>query len=133
MKFKNSVLLITTVCCAVLLVYNSCKKDKSQPVVAMPNAIDTCSAITYSKTIAPIITTSCAIGSSCHGTGSSHVAFTNYASVLAEVSNVKLSYTSSPAAILGKTLDMSGSSYAQLSSSQINQFICWLKNGAPNN
>ncbi len=128
---KKNLLFVMVIVVAALLMNNACKKDKAQAIVATANVPDTCSAITFTKTIMPIITTSCATGSKCHGAGSSHNVYSNYASISSEVTNGFLTVSSNQ--ILGKGIDMTGPLNGNLTQSQINQFICWLNSGAPNN
>ncbi len=114
-----------------LLINNACKKDHAQAVVAPvtppTTVVDTCSSISFSKTILPIVTNYCAI-SGCHSAGSQTV-LTNYSQLKAVVDNSHLTFSAT--AVLGTSLDMSARS--GLSISQTNEFICWLKNGAPQN
>lgn len=85
-----------------------------------------CSGITpkFSTDIQPILTSVCSANSSCHATGSSNSGgpFTSYAEVNAKKSNIR-------AAILAGTMPQSGT----ISQAQVNAFICWIDNGAPNN
>ncbi len=85
-----------------------------------------CSGISpkFSTDVQPILTSVCSINSNCHGAGSGNSGgpFTNQAEVFAKRSNIR-------AAILAGTMPQGGS----LTQSQINAFICWIDNGAPNN
>ena len=130
---KKQLVLFLVMLISTALIYSACKKEKAQAVQTTVTTVDTCASITYSKTISVIVTNYCSTGSGCHGTGSSNGVFTSYAAINSEISNGKLTYSTNPNAVIGKSLDMSGSSYANLTASQINEFICWLKNGALNN
>jgi len=78
----------------------------------------------FSTDVTPILTSICAVNSSCHGGGSTNSGgpFTSYAEVNAKKSNIK-------AAILAGTMPQTGS----ISQAQVNAFICWIDSGAPNN
>jgi hypothetical protein len=132
MHLRKQILIITLLTFSTLIIYNSCKKDKTQAVINNTNtvaAVDSCSSVTYTKVVKAIVLNNCAV-TGCHDASSSNGNFTTYAGLKSSYDNKTLSYSST--AILGKNQDMS-SNYASLSTSQINEFICWLKNGAPNN
>jgi hypothetical protein len=78
----------------------------------------------FSTDIQPILNTVCSINSNCHASGSLNTGgpFTNHAQVSAKSASIR-------AAILAGTMPQSGT----ISQSQINAFICWIDNGAPNN
>lgn len=80
--------------------------------------------ISYSTTVAPIITSSCATTTSCHGTGSSRGpgALTSYSAVFANRSSIKT-------AVANGSMPENG----KLTSDQKNSIICWIENGATNN
>ncbi|MEY4876028.1 MAG: hypothetical protein RL708_1177 [Bacteroidota bacterium] len=131
MKINTSTLLILFTFASCFLVISCVKRQAKLVKVTTPiTVVDTCSSISFSKTILPMVITNCSSSQGCHGNGSSHVALVDYASLNTEFTTHKLTYTNN--AILGKGLDMS-TQEASLSTSQINQFICWLKNNAPNN
>jgi hypothetical protein len=85
-----------------------------------------CAGITpkFAADVQPILTTVCSINSNCHAAGSTNSGgpFTNHTEVNAKKSNIK-------AAILAGTMPQTGS----ISQAQVNAFICWIENGAPNN
>ena len=78
----------------------------------------------FSADVQPILTTVCAINSSCHAAGSTNTGgpFTNHSEVFAKRSNIR-------AAILSGIMPQSGT----ITQAQINAFICWIDSGAPNN
>ena len=78
----------------------------------------------FSVEVSPIITTVCAINSSCHGAGSTNSGgpFTIYAEVFAKRSNIKTQ-------VLLGVMPKTGS----ITQTQINNLICWIDNGALNN
>jgi hypothetical protein len=128
---KKSFLLIFISAISIVIIQNACKKDKAK--ITLPVAVGFCDTITYSKHIAPIVASSCAI-SGCHksgSTGSSADAIASCADLQNEFTNKNLTYTST--SILGKSLNMSGPSYAGLTPTQINLFVCWLEKNAPCN
>jgi hypothetical protein len=78
----------------------------------------------FSSDVKSIISSSCATGSSCHGTGSSRGpgALTTYAEIYANRNSVSSS-VSSGSMPQGSTL----------TSTQKNNIICWVNQGAANN
>jgi hypothetical protein len=85
-----------------------------------------CAGITpkFAADVQPILTSVCASNANCHAAGSANSGgpFTTHAQVDAKKSNIK-------AAILSGSMPKN----TTLSQTQINNFICWIDNGAPNN
>ena len=80
--------------------------------------------ITFSSDIRPLVQSSCAISSGCHGPGSisGPGPLTNYDQVHAASSNIKL-------AVESRSMPVGSS----LSVDDIEKISCWIKSGAPNN
>ena len=78
----------------------------------------------FSVEVSPIFTSVCSINSTCHGTGSTNAGgpFTTYAEVFAKRSNIRVQ-------VLSGAMPQTGS----LTQVQINNLICWIDSGAPNN
>ena len=78
----------------------------------------------FATDVQPILTTVCSINSNCHATGSTNNGgpFTTYAEVNAKKATIR-------AQILAGLMPQSGT----ITQAQINAFICWIDNGAPNN
>ncbi|HEX5652824.1 MAG TPA: hypothetical protein VFX58_07110 [Chitinophagaceae bacterium] len=81
-------------------------------------------AKSFAADVSPVIQSSCAIGSGCHGSGSQ-----NGPGVLANYSQVSSARTAIRSAIISGRMPVNGS----LSAAQKNAIICWIDNGAPNN
>src|SRR5215510_851028 len=81
-------------------------------------------AKSFSADVSPIIQSTCATGSSCHGTGSINGpgALTTYSAIANAHADIR-------SAILSGLMPKNGS----LTSAQKNTIICWIDNGAPNN
>jgi len=78
----------------------------------------------FSTDVNPIIQSTCATGSSCHGTGS-----INGPGELRTYSEIANAHTAIRAAILSGLMPKTGS----LTNAQKNTIICWIDNGALNN
>lgn len=78
----------------------------------------------FSTDVNPIIQSTCATGSSCHGTGS-----INGPGELRTYSEIANAHVAIRAAILSGLMPKTGS----LTSAQKNTIICWIDNGALNN
>jgi len=78
----------------------------------------------FSVDVNPIIQTTCATGSSCHGTGSN-----NGPGALLTYSAIANAHADIRSAILSGLMPKTGS----LSSAQKNTIICWIDNGSSNN
>ena len=78
----------------------------------------------FSTDIQPILNTVCSNNSACHAVGSinSGGVLTTHAEVFAKRSNIRV-------AILSGAMPKN----TTLSQAQINAFLCWIDNGAPNN
>ncbi len=105
---------------AGLLAVASCKKDDS----GGDSGID-CNTVKFSTTIAPILQNSCTT-SGCHSVGSVNGDYTTYAGLEA----VAKDGTMETQVIIDKTMPKAGD---PLSQTQLDQFQCWLDDGAPNN
>lgn len=104
------------------IVFVGCKKSRDSSSVAS----DVCGSTpkTFSGDVSPIIQSSCATGSGCHGAGSSNGpgALTSYAQVFAARTAISSAVSSG---LMPKN--------APLGTVQKNAIICWINNGAPNN
>jgi len=78
----------------------------------------------FSIDVNPIIQSTCATGSSCHGAGSN-----NGPGALLSYSAIANAHTDIRSAILSGLMPKNGS----LTSAQRNTIICWIDNGTPNN
>lgn len=78
----------------------------------------------FSTDVNPIIQSTCATGSSCHGTGS-----INGPGELRTYSEIASAHVAIRAAVLSGLMPKTGS----LTSAQKNTIICWIDNGALNN
>ncbi len=78
----------------------------------------------FGADVQPIFNTVCSISNTCHGAGSMNLGgpFTNYSQIFAKTANIR-------AAILSGIMPQSGS----VTQAQINNLICWIDSGAPNN
>jgi hypothetical protein len=85
-----------------------------------------CSTVpkTFSVDVNPIIQTTCATGSSCHGTGS-----INGPGALTTYSAIANAHTDIRSAILSGLMPKNGT----LTTAQKNTIVCWIDNGALNN
>jgi hypothetical protein len=124
---KKTITLTILIICSVVL-FSACSKSDTSTGGGGTGGTRTfsCAGITpkFAADVQPILTTVCSINSNCHAGGSTNSGgpFTNYTEVNAKKSNIR-------AAILAGTMPQSGS----ISQAQINAFICWIDNGAPNN
>jgi hypothetical protein len=98
----------------------ACKKDKDDPE---PSGVD-CSTVTYSGTIASIVSSKCN-SAGCHATGSSNGDYTSYAGIKAKFDNGSLKQR----VLVEKTMPQGSS----LTETQYKQFECWINAGAPQN
>ena len=122
-----------TIFAIILIIFLSasfiaCSKSDTTPVGGSGGGAITfsCSGISpkFSTDVQPILTTVCSINTTCHATGTSNSGgpLTTQAEVFAKRSNIR-------AAILAGVMPQSGT----INQAQINAFICWIDNGAPNN
>lgn len=104
----------------------SCSKSDNNTPAGGVVITFSCSGISpkFSADVLPIFNTVCSINSNCHANGSVNAGgpFTNYTQVSGKTSNIR-------AAVLGGIMPQSGS----ISQAQINNLICWIDSGAPNN
>ena len=103
-----------------LINLSACKFDKGE--LPKPQVASMCDSVTYTKTIAPIITKNCI---SCHKSGFSSGDFTTYAGVKqkADASSLKTKV------ITELLMPPTG----PLSVQDRDKIRCWLDNGAKNN
>ena len=126
---KKTALLISLFTFTVII-FISCSKDGGTTGGGGTGGGGTrtfsCVGITpkFSADVQPILTTLCSINSNCHAAGSTNSggAFTTHAEVNAKKSNIR-------SQILSGAMPQSGT----ITQAQINAFICWIDNGAPNN
>jgi hypothetical protein len=110
---------------SILAFITACTKSKSAAPGSGGSSID-CSgaAKKFSTDVNPIILSSCATNSGCHGTGS-----INGPGELTSYSKVFNARTDMRSAVLSGIMPLGGS----LTAAQINSIICWIDNGALNN
>ena len=109
------------------LVVESCSKSSPTNNPSGGGGITfSCTGISpkFSADVLPIFNTVCSINSNCHASGSTNSGgpFTNYIQVNAKTSNIR-------SAVLSGVMPQSGT----ISQAQINNLICWIDSGAPNN
>ena len=129
MKLKNSILMIAVIGSGTLIIQNSCKKDKAQPISSSSTVVITtglCDTISYTKHIAPIVL-SCG-QSGCHDASPRHI-ITNYTQLKSEVSSGYVTISSTNNHVLGNSKDMT--LQAGLTSSQNAWMKCWIDKGMP--
>ncbi len=120
----------STLTVAAIVLLSNCSGDKDEalnpggPQNPGNNAPCTNVAAAYAANVAPIIQTKCAIGSECHGAGS-----TNGVGPLLTYDHAKSAAASIKAAVVAKTMPKTGS----LTEAQISAILCWVDSGAPNN
>jgi len=108
----------------ILLLVQACSKPKSDNPTP-PSGTNNCASVNahFAADVAPIISTSCAAQSSCHGSGSG-----NGPGELLTYAQIKASSASIRSAVESRTMPKTGS----LSQAQINKISCWVSNGAQN-
>lgn len=125
---KKTMIAATTV--IVLLI--ACSKSGSNMTTSTSSTGSTntttidCSgaAKSFSSDVAPIIQTSCAIGSGCHASGS-----INGPGELLNYSEIERASAQIRAAVLSGVMPKTGS----LTTAEKNSIICWIDNGSTNN
>lgn len=85
--------------------------------------------ISYSATIAPIISTNCSTSSGCHGAGSVNGDYTVYSGLFAKVTNNSLNNR----VVVVKDMATFPILSTPLSSADISKIDCWIKQGGLNN
>lgn len=124
----KKVIAVCIICTFLSSLFLGCSKSSDTTAGGGTGGTKTysCTGITpkFSTDVQPILTTVCSINSNCHAAGSTNSGgpFTTYAEVNARKSNIK-------AQILSGAMPQTGS----ITQAQINAFICWIDNGAPNN
>ncbi len=116
-KFSSFILL--TILTITLLI--ACSKDNDTGA-----SLD-CSTVTnkaFAADINPIIQSSCAFSSGCHGSGS-----TNGPGVLTSYTSVFNARTAIRSAVASGSMPQGSS----LATNQKNSILCWIDSGAPNN
>ena len=113
-----------------IFLIESCSKSSSGNGSVTPGGGSgitfSCSGISpkFTQNVKPIFNTVCSITNNCHGSGSTNTGgpFVVYSQIFAQISNIR-------SAVLSGVMPQSGS----LSQAQINDLICWIDSGAPNN
>ena len=116
-----------TVLISLVWLVESCSKSSTTNNTTGGGSISfSCTGISpkFGADVMPIFNTVCSINSNCHGSGSTNSGgpFTNYALINAKTSNIR-------SAVLAGVMPQSGT----ISQAQINNLICWIDSGAPNN
>ncbi len=108
----------------------SCWLSKGAPQTGSNSGTSGCSAtISYSATIAPIMSTSCNTPTGCHESGSVNGDFTIYSGLSAKVSNGTLNTR----VVVVKDMTTFPYVVPSLSPAQIGQIDCWIQQGGLNN
>ncbi len=115
------VTLAVLISAATLLSY--CSGDKDETLNPGGNACDGVNA-NFAAHVQPILTTSCATNSSCHGDGSA-----NGPGPLTNYTQAKNAATQIQSAVTSGRMPKNGS----LTTAQKNTINCWVNAGAPNN
>jgi hypothetical protein len=113
---KQSVFIIALL---LLVVIAACSKKGTD----ITTTID-CSTVTYSAVIQPLVSSKCAL-SGCHASGSKNGDFTLYVNLFKEYSDGDLKNE----VITRRSMPQNGA----LSDTELQQFQCWINNGAPEN
>jgi hypothetical protein len=123
-KFRLSKKVWTVLIITVILF--ACSKSVDTTMKNGNNGSVDCSSVAKSflTDVNPIIQSTCATGSSCHGTGS-----INGPGALLTYSAIANAHADIRSAILSGLMPKNGS----LTSTQKNTIICWIDNGALNN
>ena len=110
---------------ATALCFSYCSSDKDEVLDPGGNN-DPCATVPakFAANIAPIIETKCALGSACHGEGS-----TNGVGPLLTFDHAKSGASRIKAAVMSGAMPKNGS----LTQAQINSIRCWVDGGALNN
>jgi len=127
MKEKFAYILIIVL--VIVTFGQACNKgpENSQAVITPPTPTpSSCSSVPakFSTEVNPIIQSSCAIGSGCHGNGSH-----NGPGPLLSFDQIKNAASSIKSAVVSKLMPLGGS----LTMEQIQSISCWADNGALNN
>lgn len=110
---------------AASLCFNSCSDDdENDDNGGNNNSNCDTTAISYASDIRPIVISSCATGSSCHGSGSGNGDFSSYAGLKIDADNGKLRQR----VLIEKDMPPGG-----WSSCNRLKLEAWLNAGAPNN
>ncbi len=103
-----------------------CSKNKSNNSSNNPPVQDNCNGIDshFATKVFPIIQSSCATNSGCHGNGSTNGpgALTNYSQISNAASAIRT-------AVISGAMPKNGT----LGATEKNIIICWVNSGAPNN
>lgn len=121
---KKQYILITA--CLLIVVFAACSKDSSGNNNTGGGSID-CSTVTnkaFAADVNPIIQSTCATNSSCHGSGS-----VNGPGALTSYTAIFNSRTSIRSAVSSGSMPKNSS----LSTSQKNSILCWIDSGAGDN
>ena len=123
---KKSIVFITTFI-TIGWIIESCSKSNGTNAPGGGSGISfSCSGISpkFSTDVKPIFITVCSVSSTCHDAGSTNSGgpFTNFTQISAKTSNIR-------SAVLSGVMPQTGS----LTQAQINNLICWIDSGAPNN
>lgn len=105
---------------SAVAMFSTCRSDKG----INPDLLVKCDTITYSKNIAPIITSSCAFPD-CHNAGSPNGDYSTYDGLKAKAANGTLRNRVLVVADMPKV--------GTLTLIQRQMIKCWIESGAPNN
>jgi hypothetical protein len=120
---KKSLLFIMSIAIVVVVITACSKGSGNSESVPAPSSC-TAESAKFSTDVNPIIQSSCATGSGCHGNGS-----TNGPGPLTNFEQIKNAASSIKSAVVSKLMPLVGS----LSNAQIQSISCWVDNGALNN
>ena len=110
-----------------LIIFLSCSKDNGGSGGGGGGSTVNCATVTnkaFNADVLPILTSTCAINTTCHATGSTNGpgALTNWAQASANAAAIK-------SAVQSGRMPQTGS----LTTGQKNSITCWVDNGALNN
>lgn len=116
---------ITSLIVISLLSFNACSYDKSEELIAPISVCD--SIISYKKDIDPLIRTYCITGIG-PGTGCHDAWILTYEGVKPQVKYIKAEVTSRRMPEIPNNFGI-----IEMTQEEIDMFVCWIDNGAPDN
>ncbi|MFI5155579.1 MAG: hypothetical protein ACHQEM_05315 [Chitinophagales bacterium] len=108
----------------LIVLLNACYYDKEQLLLPPKSSLPTCANYSFTNDVSPILQTSCASGSNCHGAGSSFGP-----GELITYNEIKNAAVQIKASIEAGRMPLGSS----LSSTQLQTISCWVANGGLNN
>jgi uncharacterized membrane protein len=123
---KKDFLYIAVLVAGIITIAMSCSKGSGDREGGASSPPSSCASMParFSADVNPIIQSSCAASSGCHGSGSF-----NGPGALKTFDQIKSAASSIKSAVVSKQMPLGGS----LTSAQIQTISCWVDNGALNN